>query len=119
MPSKVLTINIRRYLVKQPRGRRIRKASRYLRERIAHYTKTDLDKVRISRELNNLVVKYYSIKMKPVKVSVNIDAGIATASPFEAIQVKPTEMKALGAEKGKERGMTQQQKPQQKPAKTG
>jgi len=118
MPSKVLTINIRKYLVKQPRGKRIRKGSRYLRERIAHYTKTDIDKVKISRELNNLMVKYYSIKMKPVKVNVNIDAGIATASPFGTVKSKTTETKAPSAEKGKEKGMTQQN-PQQKPAKNG
>jgi len=116
MPSKVLTINIRKYLVKQPRTKRLRKASRYLKERIAHYTKTEMQNVRISGELNNLMVKYYSIKMKPVKVSVSIDAGIATASPFESTQArKPTQ--TTNAEKTKDKGATQQQK--QKPAKTG
>jgi ribosomal protein L31E len=38
MASRIITINMRKYLSTQPRTRRIKRSMRYLRERIAHYT---------------------------------------------------------------------------------
>ncbi|MDE1811109.1 MAG: hypothetical protein KGH66_03645 [Candidatus Micrarchaeota archaeon] len=92
MASRLLTINIRKYLANQPTTRRRNKAVKYIRDRIGHYTKTKVENVKISQELNALIFKYYSKKMVPVKVNVNIDNGMATATPF---QDKKAEAKAV------------------------
>ena len=86
MQSRVITISIRKYLVKQPRTKRARKASRYFRERIAHYTKTDPDNVKIDRELNSLIIKHYSRRMVPIKASVSIENGIAKVYSYGSNQ---------------------------------
>lgn len=78
----LLTINMRRYLVTQPRNKRKYKAIRYLRERISHYTKTDIDNVLLSQELNSFVLKRAAKNMIPIKLTVKIDNGKATAEPF-------------------------------------
>jgi ribosomal protein L31E len=98
MVERVLTISLRKYLSGQPRTKRKRKAIRYLRNRIAHYSSVGEDSVKISRELNELVVKVHSKKMSPVKMRVNIDKGIASAKPFEqktvAVEAKAAPKKA-------------------------
>lgn len=78
----LLTINIRKYLVTQPRNKRAYKAIRYIRDRIAHYTKTDLENVKISQELNSQIVKRFSKNMSPVKLNIRIESGKAMAEPF-------------------------------------
>jgi ribosomal protein L31E len=105
MASKLLTIGIRRYLVTQPRNKRARKAARYIRERISHYMKMDLDKVKFSKELNNLITSQ-ARRMKPVKLNIEIDKGIATAMLFkeQAAQQKApaAEQKHAAKAEGKE-----------------
>lgn len=93
----LLTINLRRYLVGQPRNKRKYKAIRYIRERISHYTKTDIDNVLLSQELNSLVLRRLAKSMAPVKLTVKIDNGKATAEPFA-----PEKEKVAPAEKGKD-----------------
>ncbi len=78
----LLTINIRKYLVTQPRNKRAYKAAKYVRDRISHFTKTDIDNVKISQELNSLIVKRFSKKMSPVKMNVKMENGKAFAEPF-------------------------------------
>ncbi|MDE1865428.1 MAG: hypothetical protein KGH94_02190 [Candidatus Micrarchaeota archaeon] len=82
MADRLLTINLRNYLVRQPVRRRHMRLARYVRNRIAHYVKVEEEKVKISKELNNLMVKSYSKSMLPLKVNVKIENGTATASPF-------------------------------------
>ncbi len=82
MEAHVLTINMRRYLVGQPRTRRARKASRYFKERIAHYTKMQVENVKIDSDLNSMIIKYYSKYMKPIKASVRISDGVAKVVEF-------------------------------------
>ncbi|MCL5433846.1 MAG: hypothetical protein M1538_02615, partial [Candidatus Marsarchaeota archaeon] len=60
MAERLITLNIRKYLVKQPRTKRARKAIRYIRERIAHYTKIDVENVKIGYDVNNMVFKHYA-----------------------------------------------------------
>jgi len=83
MAERVITINIRKYLVTQPRTKRTRKAVKYIRERVAHYTKTPLDSVKLSQDLNVKIFKVYAKTMVPVKVNVKIEKGIATVAPFK------------------------------------
>ncbi len=98
MTDRVLTINIRKYLVTQPRSKRARKAIKYIRERVAHYTKLSEDNVKMSQKLNNLVFKYYSRRMVPVKLNVKIGTDTAEVVPFEDNKPQPAQQPA-GKEK--------------------
>jgi ribosomal protein L31E len=89
MQNKLITINMRRYLVTQPRNKRARKAIRFLIDRVAHYTKTKPGNVRISMELNSLVIKRYSRSMNPIRVNVGIDNEIATVTQFVDRKAEP------------------------------
>jgi hypothetical protein len=82
MADRLLTINLRNYLVRQPVRRRHMKLSRYVRNRVAHYVKVDEENVKITGELNNLMIKSYSKSMLPLKLNVKIENGIATVHPF-------------------------------------
>jgi ribosomal protein L31E len=108
----LLTINLRRYLVGQPRNKRKYKAIRYIRERISHYTKTDIDNVLLSQELNSLVLRRLAKSMAPVKLTVKIDNGKATAEPFA-----PEKERVAPAEKGKETGKRDAPKKEQEKTK--
>lgn len=108
MVSRLITINIRKYLVRQPRNKRGRKAVSYLRARVSHYTKTNPENVRISKELNQLIMKSYSRRMIPIKVSVNIEKDRVTVMPFG-------EQKASEAPKVQER---KGEKPKEQSAQT-
>ena len=94
MAERLITINIRKYLSMQPRTKRMRRAARYIKERASHYMKIDIDNVLISKELNNRIIKYYSRKMVPIKLSAKIDNGKAVLSEFSAS--KPAEQKPEG-----------------------
>jgi hypothetical protein len=82
MADRLLTLNLRNYLVKQPVRRRHMKLSGYVRNRVAHYVKVDEENVKISGELNNLMIKSYSKSMLPLKLNVKIENGTAMVHPF-------------------------------------
>ncbi len=82
MAERLLTIGIRKYLVKQPRTKRTKKAIKYIRERVAHYTKTKVENVKLSQELNQLIHKRYARRMTPVKLNVKIENNIANVTHF-------------------------------------
>ena len=84
----LLTINMRRYLVTQPRTKRKYKAIKYIRERVSHFTKTNIDDVLLSQELNVMILKSYANRMAPIRLAVKIDGGKATAEPFKEDVVK-------------------------------
>ncbi|MGC8572323.1 MAG: hypothetical protein ACP5RI_03645 [Candidatus Micrarchaeia archaeon] len=77
MAERLITLNLRRYLVKQPRTKRARRAVRYIRERIAHYTKIDVENVKIGYDVNNMIFKHYAKYMTPIKLKVNIGTDTA------------------------------------------
>ncbi|MEM0149803.1 MAG: hypothetical protein QXW10_02830 [Candidatus Micrarchaeaceae archaeon] len=97
MANKLLTINLRKYLVNQPRTKRIRKAVRYIREQVARHSKTNIENVRLSTELNALIFKSAAKRMTPLKLNISIENNIAKASPFKEVQ-------APAAEKAQEKG---------------
>ncbi len=103
MANRILTINIRRYLVSHPRRNRHRKTFGYLRERISYYTKVPEENVLISQELNELVTKHNVKHMSPVTVSIAIENGKASVVPFKegatATASAPKEKKQDGAQK--------------------
>lgn len=82
MQNRLITINLRKYLSKQPRGKRSNKAIKLLRGQVSRFVKIRPENVRISQELNALVFKRYSSRLTPIKVNVNIDNERATVTPF-------------------------------------
>jgi hypothetical protein len=115
MVDKLLTINLRNYLVKQPVRRRHMKISGYVRDRVAHYTKVDEENVKLTGELNILMIKRHAKSMLPLKVNVKIEDGKATVSPF--VQAKKEEP-APAAAKPKAEAKSAPAKEQKSPAKT-
>ena len=73
----------------------MRKAARFIRERIAHYMKVDIDNVPNSAGIST--IKQHSQRMKPVKLNIDIDKGIATATLFKE-QAAHKKHQGLGAE---------------------
>jgi ribosomal protein L31E len=100
MANRLLTINIRNYLVNQPRRKRPTRIYRWVRFRIAQQTNVREDNIKISKELNEIIMKRHIKSMKPLKVNISIDKEIATVTPFviRAIQ-KPADAKAQAAPK--------------------
>jgi len=97
MANRLLTINIRKYLSTQPTIRRRNKAVRYIRDRVGHYTKTRVENVKLSQELNEMIFKVYSKKMTPVKLNISIENGIATAMPFQSMKKEEPKVVAKAA----------------------
>ena len=83
MAERLITLNIRRYLVKQPRPKRARRAMRYIRERVAHYTKIVPENIRIGQDVNNAVFKHYAKYMNPIKLRVLIGTDTADVLMFK------------------------------------
>lgn len=73
MVHKLFTLNIRKYLVTQPRNKRRNKAIKYVKERIAHFTKTPIENVKIAQPLNAAIQTYYAKKMNKIKLDANIE----------------------------------------------
>ncbi len=109
MAERLLTINMRRYLVVQHRSKRIKKAAGYVRDRVAHYTKTDIENVRLSRELNNSIVKHYAKSMEPLKLKIMMDKGTASVDLFKVEQPKPAKAATTAPQEAK--GNTKKEKP--------
>lgn len=112
MPERLLTINIRKYLVNQPRTKRAKKAAAYVRERVAHYTKIPEENVKIGYDLNNLIFKHYAKSMVPLKLRIKIGTDTADVLPFKEDAAPVPE------EKGKEKKVSieKKQEKQEKPA---
>ena len=83
MAERLITLNIRRYLVRQPRPKRARRAMRYIRERVAHYTKIVPENIRIGQDVNNAVFKHYAKYMNPIKLRVLIGTDTADVLMFK------------------------------------
>lgn len=93
MVDKLITISIRNYLVERPVRRRPMKIAKYVRERVSHYMKIDQENVKLTGDLNILMIKKHAKSMLPLKLNVKIENGIATVSPF----AQPAAKKAAAA----------------------
>ncbi|MGC8652014.1 MAG: hypothetical protein ACP5UH_02065 [Candidatus Micrarchaeia archaeon] len=101
MANKLVTINLRKYLVNQPRTKRIRKAISYVRAQVARHAKVDEADVKLSKELNEHIFKYAARRMTPLKLSISIDNNIATASTFKEAQANAPAAEKPKAAQGK------------------
>ncbi len=97
MVDRLITLNIRKYLATQPRTKRARKAVKYVRERVSHFTKIKQENVKLAYDLNNLIFKEYSRSMRPLKLRVKIGTDTADVLPFR--EVEPTKTVAAKDEK--------------------
>ena len=84
MASRLLTVSIRNYVNRQPRGKRRNRTVRYIREQIAHYTGMEVEQVKLDKKLNEKIVKFYSKSAVPVKMKLEIDKDKVIAAPFLA-----------------------------------
>lgn len=94
--NRLLTINIRNYLVGQPRRKRPMRISRYIKERISQQTNIGMENIRISNELNSIILKQHLHSMKKLKVNINVEKEKATVTPFSE---KPRPQTAAEARK--------------------
>jgi hypothetical protein len=96
MVNKLLTINIRNYLVNVPRRKRPMKVSTYVRGQVSRYSKIMVGNVKLSKELNVIIMKEHIKSMHPLKVNISIEKEQAMVTPFQqkAPAAKPTETKA-------------------------
>ncbi len=99
MANRLLTINVRKYLSKQPRRKRHMKLPKYIRYKVAQATNVRSSNIKISKELNSIMLKRYLHSMEPMKVNISIDKEIATVTHFES-RAKP-EAAAKQEEKAK------------------
>lgn len=117
MADRLLTINIRKYLVTQPRNKRANKAVRYVRDRVAHYTKTALENVKMSKELNSEIFKRYSKSMNPVRLNVSIANDVASVTLFSQKAAQQPATPTKKEEKPKQQAQPQKEqaaKPKEK-----
>ncbi len=83
MASRLLTINLRNYLVGVPRRKRVMKISSYIKNRISKSTNVRVDNIRINMALNSVIMKKHLNSMKPLKVSITMDKEIANVTAFD------------------------------------
>ncbi len=117
MANRLLTINIRKYLTKQPRRKRPARMSRYVRHRISKSTNIRLDNIKISKELNSIMLKKYLHSMKPLKVSISIEKEKATVTYFDKTAKPVAEVKAKEAKPDAKTPAAQQKAQPQEPKK--
>lgn len=101
MPTRLLTINIRKYLVNQPRRKRPARMMRYVKFRIAQQTNIREENIKISQDLNSAMIKNTLRSMHKLKVSIEIDKDKATVKQFQekAPAAPATDAKGKSADK--------------------
>ncbi|MEM0107102.1 MAG: hypothetical protein QXD11_02330 [Candidatus Micrarchaeaceae archaeon] len=82
MVDKIITISLRKYLIKLHRTKRVGKAAKYIKQRVAHYMKVPIENILISTSLNNSLHKGYAKAMKRIRLNVHIEGNKATVSEF-------------------------------------
>ena len=99
MQNRFITINIRKYISTQPRGRRANKTVKLLRAQVSRLVRVKPENVRFSPGFNSLVFKSYSKLLTPIKLNVSIDNERATVTPFvEKVEKKAEAVAAKGKE---------------------
>ncbi len=119
MAARLITINVRKYLLTQPETKRRYKAVSFVRERIASQMKSSPGKVRLSGDLNEAITKRFSRHMLPLRVSVTSEKDKISATLFSAAQEAAPKAEAKGARKaeGAKGQPAKQPEPDAKPAK--
>ncbi len=84
MAAKIITISLRKRLVKIHTSRRQSKAMDYLKEAVARHSKSDIDSVKINQNLNEYIGANTTNRYRPIKVSVNKVGEVVEAEWAEA-----------------------------------
>jgi hypothetical protein len=91
MANRLLTINIRDFLIRTPVRKRHMRLSNYIKLRIAKSTNVKAENIKISQDLNSLVMTKYLKSMHKLKVNINIEKEKATVTAFsEKAPAKPS-----------------------------
>lgn len=118
MQSINMTINLRKQLLRLHSMRRRKRAAGLVREAVARFSKSDIDKIRISRDLNEFIAKNASgasfmwsrialnVEKSDDKVEVKLrapkaTAPVAAAAKKEEVKKPKAEAKKEGPEKAK------------------
>ncbi len=114
MATVTRTIRLRKRLVKIHTPRRLKKSIDYLREDIARHSKSDVESVRLSLDLNSYVMDKVARHMKPVKITVEKIDGLVKADLAPELKQKPKTI--APATKTTEKKAAASAAPAQKPA---
>lgn len=99
MANRLLTINIRDYLIKTPRRKRHMRLSNYIKMRIAKSTNVSADSIKISQDLNSQIMTKYLKSMHKLKLNISIekDRTLVTAFSDRPAAKPATDAKATTA----------------------
>jgi len=111
MANKLITINLRKYLVNQPRTKRIRKAVKFVRNEVARHAKVGIENVKLSTELNALIFKSAAKHMTSLKLNIAIDNNVAKAALFKEAQAQNAAAKTQEKGKGTQAKAAKEAKP--------
>ncbi len=90
-------IKLRNRLIRIHEGRRLRAAPIYLKERVAKLSGVNPEEVRISKELNGIILKK-AVKMYPIKVSIEKSGGIVNVKPDKSEAMPKKDSKVQSSE---------------------
>ncbi len=96
------TIALRKKLVKIHESRRLKKAVSYLKDDIARHTKSDVNSIRFTGELNGYLMQEVAKQMSRVSVVINKDAGLVKVdlSPeLKKTRIKPVQVSSSKSDK--------------------
>ena len=96
------TIALRKKLVKIHESRRLKKAVSYLKDDIARHTKSDVNSIRFTGELNGYLMQEVAKQMAKVSVVINKDAGLVKVdlSPeLKKTRIKPVQVSSSKSDK--------------------
>jgi ribosomal protein L31E len=80
MPTTTLTINLKKKLIRLHTARRRRRAVSLVKEAVARFSKTDIDKIKIDPGLNEFIERNASgASYLWAKLKVNVEKGTDTA----------------------------------------
>jgi ribosomal protein L31E len=134
MAAVSITIRLRPKLVKIHESRRYEKAPKFLREAIARHSKSHVDNVKLSVDINKFLQANSTNKYKPIKLTFNktgervdvdlaeevkkmINRPVVTAAPAAKQNEKKADAKKPAAKPEEKKAEPQKTQPkQQKPA---
>jgi ribosomal protein L31E len=94
MADTIVTIRVRKRLVRISRARRTRKALDYVRESVAKISRVDPSSVRVDAKLNRFVMLRVARRMSAVKVKITKDGDLAKVALWEPEKSKAEQQAA-------------------------
>ncbi len=116
MADIIMTISLRKKLVRLNEPKRRNKTVIYLREHVARLSKVDVSAVKIDGKLNNQIMLKYGKSMERIRVKVSKDAGLVKVSlPEEPKPAAPAGKNEPAKKQSESKKIENAAKPQEKP----